>query len=255
MDKHFLLPKLLVFFSLLCVVMTSQAESVPLQNLQKAYPDSIQKVTSNYIEWKDGTRMPIQGSFALFNYVASVFYHLDLSAPSLSKAAILHEQYEPLFRKMYGNSAAEVKRKLVTVYWMPNVFGYRYPLRVTTVNDVDKKIQRISAELEKLPPSYYRYLANPAGSFYWRSVAGEGYLSSHSFGIAMDINSSYSNYWLWDYLKLKLPISELKYHKLTYQNHVPMEIVRIFEKEGFLWGGRWYFYDTMHFEYRPELFI
>ena len=27
----------------------------------------------------------------------------------------------------------------------------------------------------------------------------------------------------------------------------------IFEKHGFIWGGRWYHYDTMHFEYRPEL--
>jgi hypothetical protein len=26
-----------------------------------------------------------------------------------------------------------------------------------------------------------------------------------------------------------------------------------FEAEGFIWGGRWYHYDTMHFEYRPEL--
>jgi peptidoglycan LD-endopeptidase CwlK len=29
--------------------------------------------------------------------------------------------------------------------------------------------------------------------------------------------------------------------------------VRVFEKHGFIWGGRWYHYDTMHFEYRPEL--
>jgi peptidoglycan LD-endopeptidase CwlK len=32
-----------------------------------------------------------------------------------------------------------------------------------------------------------------------------------------------------------------------------MEIVAIFEKHGFIWGGKWYHYDTMHFEYRPEL--
>ena len=32
-----------------------------------------------------------------------------------------------------------------------------------------------------------------------------------------------------------------------------MDIVRIFEKHGFIWGGRWYHYDTMHFEYRPEM--
>ena len=26
------------------------------------------------------------------------------------------------------------------------------------------------------------------------------------------------------------------------------------EAEGFAWGGRWFYFDTMHFEYRPELF-
>ena len=25
------------------------------------------------------------------------------------------------------------------------------------------------------------------------------------------------------------------------------------EKYGFIWGGRWYHFDTMHFEYRPEI--
>ena len=32
-----------------------------------------------------------------------------------------------------------------------------------------------------------------------------------------------------------------------------IEIVEIFERHGFIWGGKWYHYDTMHFEYRPEL--
>jgi peptidoglycan LD-endopeptidase CwlK len=27
----------------------------------------------------------------------------------------------------------------------------------------------------------------------------------------------------------------------------------VFEKHGFIWGAKWYHYDTMHFEYRPEL--
>jgi hypothetical protein len=30
------------------------------------------------------------------------------------------------------------------------------------------------------------------------------------------------------------------------------ERVEIFERHGFIWGGKWYHYDTMHFEYRPE---
>ena len=30
-------------------------------------------------------------------------------------------------------------------------------------------------------------------------------------------------------------------------------MIQIFEAEGFIWGGKWDFYDNMHFEYRPEL--
>lgn len=26
-----------------------------------------------------------------------------------------------------------------------------------------------------------------------------------------------------------------------------------FERHGFIWGAKWYHYDSMHFEYRPEL--
>src|SRR3569623_1717748 len=33
----------------------------------------------------------------------------------------------------------------------------------------------------------------------------------------------------------------------------PARNVAIFERHGFIWGGRWSHFDTMHFEYRPEL--
>jgi hypothetical protein len=26
-----------------------------------------------------------------------------------------------------------------------------------------------------------------------------------------------------------------------------------FERRGFIWGGKWWHFDTMHFEYRPEI--
>ncbi len=38
-----------------------------------------------------------------------------------------------------------------------------------------------------------------------------------------------------------------------YPNQIPWPIVLVFEKNGFIWGGKWHHYDTMHFEYRPEL--
>jgi len=36
---------------------------------------------------------------------------------------------------------------------------------------------------------------------------------------------------------------------------VPQTVVAAFERHGFVWGGKWLFFDTMHFEYRPEILI
>ena len=63
--------------------------------------------------------------------------------------------------------------------------------------------------------------------------------------IAIDIALKRSHYWRND--------KPGKDGAIAFKNEIPMEIVRIFEKHGFIWGGRWYHYDTMHFEYRPEL--
>ena len=33
----------------------------------------------------------------------------------------------------------------------------------------------------------------------------------------------------------------------------PETVIKIFESEGFIWGGYWIIFDNMHFEYHPEL--
>jgi hypothetical protein len=33
-----------------------------------------------------------------------------------------------------------------------------------------------------------------------------------------------------------------------YRSRLPFDIVQIFEKHGFIWGGKWEHFDTMHFE-------
>ncbi|MCK5249849.1 MAG: M15 family metallopeptidase, partial [Spirochaetaceae bacterium] len=35
----------------------------------------------------------------------------------------------------------------------------------------------------------------------------------------------------------------------------PEAVVEAFEKNGFIWGGKWFLFDQIHFEYRPELII
>jgi len=65
--------------------------------------------------------------------------------------------------------------------------------------------------------------------------------------MTLDINIKYSDYWQWA-CKCKNEDAQI-----DYQNRIPQIIIDIFEKHGFIWGGKWYHYDTMHFEYRPEL--
>jgi D-alanyl-D-alanine carboxypeptidase len=63
-------------------------------------------------------------------------------------------------------------------------------------------------------------------------------------GAAIDINPAFADFWLWRQTAGTVP---------GYVNHIPPEIVAVFERHRFIWGSRWAHFDTMHFEYPPEL--
>ncbi|WP_395074960.1 M15 family metallopeptidase [Flavobacterium sp.] len=151
---------------------------------------------------------------------------------------------EAFFKKIYGNSKVEVEKSLVEIVWCPKLVNQK--IMITNVNGVDKIVKKLSAELDN-HPEFKNYLSNIAGTFNWRKIAGTSRLSMHSFGMTIDINTKFSNYWQWD---CKCKNENVK---LTYKNKIPQKLVSIFEKYGFIWGGNWYHYDTMHFEYRPEM--
>lgn len=168
---------------------------------------------------------------------------------------------------MYGQTKEIVEKNLVEITWLPKTFGSKYKIKVTQVNQVAEKIAKISEELDALvkkSPELKEYLVEPGGTFNWRLIAGTQRLSAHSFGMTIDINVKHSHYWLWDYnaqksikgIKEAKNEKEIEYTKFPrYQNSIPSEIIEIFEKHQFIWGGEWFLHDTMHFEYRPELFV
>ena len=149
-----------------------------------------------------------------------------------------------LFKKMYGATASEVESHLTTIPWLPHS-AHTY-VRVTNINGVDRQLAAISAELDQLPPEDKKYVLKTGGTFNWRPIAGSDQLSAHSFGIAIDIDPDFSDYWRWS-------TAGNSSRLIPYHNRIPRRIVEIFERHGFIWGGKWYHYDTMHFEYRPEL--
>ncbi|XWN34022.1 MAG: M15 family metallopeptidase [Devosia sp.] len=150
---------------------------------------------------------------------------------------------QAFFKALYGNSSKAVGRDVRIVNWVPRLGNAR--MTVTTKFGIDRKLEAVSAELERLPKRFHRYLTPPAGGFVWRTIAGTRRLSVHSFGAAVDINTKYANYWRWE--------GQTAGGTIPFRNQIPMEIVAVFEAHCFIWGGRWYHYDTMHFEYRPEL--
>lgn len=151
-------------------------------------------------------------------------------------------RYQPFFQALYGKDKKEIEKNLVTISW-PTLKG-SIKLPVNRVGGVDKKLFAIGQEIAKLPKSD-RIWAEGATTYAYRVIKDTDRLSMHSFGIAIDLAPATTQYW-------KDEAASETAH-IGYKNTMPMSIVRIFEKHGFIWGGRWYHYDTMHFEYRPEL--
>lgn len=231
------------------------SSSIPegLRKLVVAYPDYIDSADEKNLYWRDGTVMEWDDG------IVNKSHEEKLESPDLEDMMSQRytagadwnsppeENFEPgrirnedFFKKMYGSNSGDVQSKLEKVNWLPSICGCY--VQFTAVNGAAKKLQEVSDELEKLPKEFHKYLKRTGGTFNWRFIAGTSRLSNHSFGAAIDINTQYSNYWQWE-------------GTMTWKNQIPTEIVEIFEKHGFIWGGKWYHYDTMHFEYRPELLL
>lgn len=244
----------------LCLAVSARAS--PAENarlldiLIASYPDVLDRHEGSMLVWKDDTRMTFDDGVRRKDFdtllnrpsLRDQFYAPYPTGPMGSPPGVNIDpgrvRYEPFFAKMYGDCRkGEVQRHLVDVVWLPKKWGR--PLQATRLNGVAEKLQAVSSELDRLPASFDKYLYPPAGTFNCRAIAGTERLSPHGFAIAIDLATTPAHYWRWT-----KPDAAGLY---PYRNAIPKEIVEIFEKHGFIWGGRWYHFDTMHFEYRPEL--
>ncbi|KOR31612.1 hypothetical protein TI05_12465 [Achromatium sp. WMS3] len=145
---------------------------------------------------------------------------------------------DKLMRRLYGQTKSQARRNLTSIRW----FGRR--VKISKKHGAARALLAVRNDIKK-KPHLRKYVRNIGGTFYWRKIAGTSRLSAHSFGIAIDINTKYAAYWRWQKNKRG------GFRKA--RNKYPLELIAIFENHGYIWGGRWYHYDTMHFEYRPEL--
>jgi hypothetical protein len=247
--------RIIAFCATLLLSCTVHAETIgeKLDRLVRAYPQELTGHDDDFLFWRDGTKMAVgkpdgQESFEDLLRHPSILdqmrlpYPLGESPPPAVNDDPGRFRNEEFFKKMYGDcTKGEVARNLVSIVWLPHSWGKT--VSVTRVNGVADRLKEVSAEIDELDPAIKRAAYPIAGVLSCRPVADTGKMSMHGYAAAIDLNLSFSDYWLWNARSKTIP----------YKNRMPRVIVEIFERHGFIWGGKWYHYDTMHFEYRPEL--
>ena len=229
-------------------------DRVALDALVRAYPDYLAGYDATDLIWRDGTRMPLADgqparSFDEMLRHGSILDQIRLPYPAGSATAPRAPDDDPgrirnraFFDKIYGDcTRGEVAPRLVPIVWLPHSWGRT--VRITSANGVAEHLAAVSEELDDLPVALQRYAYPPAGTYNCRTVADVGQPSMHAWGAAIDLNAARADYWLW---RGGAP-GEGRVDRM------PAEIVAIFERHGFIWGGKWAHFDMMHFEYRPEL--
>jgi hypothetical protein len=222
--------------------------------LAAAYPDQIAGRDGNDLVWRDGTRMPISDGRSGKSFdellddadIDDMFAIPYAPGPAAGEPAPDHDpgriRNDAFFAKLYGDCRkGEVAKRMQPVRWVDGS-----TVTISGVNGLADRLQRVADALAKLPAKFRKHLVPSAGTYNCRAIAGTNRMSMHAFGAAIDISTATTDYWLWN-----KPAGG----RYPYRNRVPFEIVEIFEQQGFIWGGKWYHYDTMHFEYRPELFL
>ncbi|MDR1859032.1 MAG: M15 family metallopeptidase [Treponema sp.] len=126
--------------------------------------------------------------------------------------------------------------------------------KVTVHRDIAGPLGRVEAAIRQWEGgrSFIASIRSIEG-YSWRQIAGTQRMSYHSWGLAVDIQprrlGGKAIYWLWEMGRnddwMLVPLES--------RWNPPGQVIEAFEKEGFIWGGKWPVYDNMHFEYRPEL--
>ena len=219
-----------------------------LQALEACYGQHFTVLDTNTLYWHDGDTVLLDDGLA--KSCQELLHHADIedqfhyTYPTGSKMIPTDSCFDPgrvrneaFFRKMYGGTKEAVKSNLVEVAWGEE------RLMVNKINGCSDSLRKAGLEFRDLPDSLKQFVFPSAGCFNYRNIKGTTRLSCHSYGIAIDINVKHAHYWRWAKNK----------DVIKYKNAIPYAIVEVFERYGFIWGGYWYHYDTMHFEFRPEL--
>ena len=251
-----------------------------LRAYSNAYPDRISDVTyrkndwamkvyGHWYYWAEGKLLPEESLINSEDYNSHPFYSYPVILPEFQELPeevkkrldnmLEDRKTTPLQRhRGFLNSLWRIYDRDTSWARVKTTFflGFKLQIHRDLLEDlanVEEEIQRrmlVDIELYNFVQSL-----NRIDGYNWRQIAETETLSVHSYGIAIDLilgNASNKEiYWLWTKNK------GLIWYDLPYDKRFspPLSFIRTFEKYGFIWGGKWLFFDTIHFEYRPEILL
>ncbi|GHT94786.1 hypothetical protein FACS1894141_2130 [Spirochaetia bacterium] len=263
----------------------SRAEQV-MKALSAAYPDRlgaaeyrdgdwavpIRDVPGNGITWfyyAEGRLLPdeLRGRYAEYDPLPFYSYSLELPPwhdPSEEESArysnsASRRQANPPKRSQHFYDALwrahtndESYQRVKTIRFLGRNVLIHYSI-MEELALVEERIQE-SAKTDSAVRQWIASLDSLSG-WNWRNIAATESRSYHAYGAALDLlpvsRKGFETYWLWT-AEYNPQWWAVPYTKRL---HPPQAVISAFESYGFIWGGKWTFYDTMHFEYRPEILL
>jgi hypothetical protein len=258
---------------------SDRAEQV-MKALFAAYPRQIERVEFRNGDWAlflrgswfyyaGGRMLPenLLGSAASINPQPFYNYQKELPAwktPTAEEAARYKEMANnrnqtPLRRSPHFfdtlwriNNRGEADQRVKTIRFLGKSVNVHY-LIMENLSLVEEQIFAAA----KKDPQVQAWIngINTLEGWTWRDIAQTQSRSFHAYGLAVDLLpkslGGKETYWLW--ASQKKP----EWWNISYNEryHPPAAVIKAFETYGFIWGGKWLFFDTMHFEYRPEILI
>lgn len=227
-------------------------------SLMLAYPDYIKDVekTSNdkvYIIMKSGKKI-------LYDDKREKSHEEKLANPDIQD---MMEQYYPLTKnnvvmdkdfdpgrarnydilnEVYGSSKNSIEKNLSRLKY--GYTNYQFNSQNSANSSLENALREI-IPLSKGRNDIGAILYPASGTYNYRVISGTGRLSPHAYGIAIDLKSDPRDYWKWS----------SREKGSTRVSEYPAELVEAFEKNNFVWGGKWGHFDILHFEYRPEIIL
>ncbi len=236
---------------------SSPAPIQSIQILMEAYPDDVVGVEEEgddiWVIMASGDRILYddrrEKSFEEMLEDADIEDMMSMAYPLEPADGIADEGQDPgrircyaFFDAVYGASREEIEGNLVNVEYGDDTLMVNG--KAGAAKALEQAAKEIAAYVED-HPEVYSYAYPSSGAYYYRTIYGTDRLSPHSYGIAVDMPEHPDDYWE------KAPYEAGAARLEGY----PLELVEIFEKNGFIWGGKWHHFDLLHFEYRPELLL